>query len=182
MSGLKPGPTQPQVLPRPVKASSASAQCGTAEAVPFVPLSSGSALGRSTEAGIFPALASGLYFGFGLRCLLRFLLAFVFASHGTKYYTKGRAKRDAARPKEKTMIQKHPVGAFTLRKESTAPGLKIDRDQILAKYWELANLTPETTKGNITGQLHALDTLCEELRLTPNKDSTKPPPKPEIYR
>ena len=80
------------------------------------------------------------------------------------------------------MIHKHPVGAFTLRKESTTPGLKIDRDQILAKYWELANLTPETTKGNITGQLHALDTLCEELRLMPNKDSTKPPPKPEIYR
>ena len=29
------------------------------------------------------------------------------------------------------MIHKHPVGAFTLRKESTATGLKIDRDQIL---------------------------------------------------
>ncbi len=58
----------------------------------------------------------------------------------------------------------------------------IDRDQILAKYWELANLSPETTKGSITGQLHALDTLCEELRLTPNKDATKPLPAPEIYR
>jgi hypothetical protein len=72
------------------------------------------------------------------------------------------------------MIHKHP--------ESTAPGLKIDRDQILAKYWELANLSPADTKGNITGQLHALDTLCEELRLTPNKGSTKPLPAPEIYR
>ena len=60
--------------------------------------------------------------------------------------------------------------------------LNINREQILAKYWELANLTPETTKGNITGQLKALDSLCEELRLTPNKDSNKPLPAPEIYR
>jgi hypothetical protein len=80
------------------------------------------------------------------------------------------------------MIHKHPVGAFTLRKESTPAGLKIDRDQILAKYWELANLTPAETKGSITGQLHALDTLCEELRLMPSKDTNKPVPAPEIYR
>ena len=80
------------------------------------------------------------------------------------------------------MIHKHPVGAFTLRKESAAPGLNIDREQILAKYWELANLTPETTKGSITGQLHALESLCIELRLAPNKDSTKPLPAQEIYR
>jgi hypothetical protein len=80
------------------------------------------------------------------------------------------------------MIRKHPEGAFTLSKDSTATGLKIGRDQILAKYWELANLTPEETKGNITGQLHALDTLCEELRLAPNKDAVKPLPAQEIYR
>jgi hypothetical protein len=80
------------------------------------------------------------------------------------------------------MIHKHPVGAFTLRKESTAPGLKIDRDQILAKYWELGNLDPEDTKGNIAGQLKALESLCEELRLTPAKDTTKPLSSQEIYR
>ena len=79
------------------------------------------------------------------------------------------------------MIRKHPVGAFTLS-NSTATGFKIDRDQIVAKYWELANLTPETTKGNITGQLKALDSLCEELRLTPNKDANKPLPAQQIYR
>jgi hypothetical protein len=80
------------------------------------------------------------------------------------------------------MIRKHPVGAFTLRRESTATGLTIGRDQILVKYWELANLEPEKTKGSITGQLKALDTLCEELRLAPNKDSAKPLSALEIYR
>ncbi len=42
-------------------------------------------------------------------------------------------------------------------------GLGFDRDQILNKYWELANLDSEKTKGNITGQLKALDSLCEQL-------------------
>jgi hypothetical protein len=89
--------------------------------------------------------------------------------------------RDVARPlKEKTMIHKHPVGAFPLRHDSTSPGLKIDRDQILAKYWELANLTPEETKGNITGQLKALDALWQELRLKPI--DTNRPASQEIYR
>ncbi len=64
------------------------------------------------------------------------------------------------------MIHKHPVGAFTL---SNSTATKIDREQILAKYWELANLTPEETKGNVTGQLKALDALCKELRLKPIK-------------
>ena len=39
----------------------------------------------------------------------------------------------------------------------------ITLDQVLSKYWELANLRPEETKGSITGQLKALDSLCEEL-------------------
>ena len=81
------------------------------------------------------------------------------------------------------MIHKHPVGAFTLRKESTEPGLKIDRDQILAKYWELANLEPEKTKGSVTGQLAALDalrSLCEKLRQKP-VDANRPASQ-EIYR
>jgi hypothetical protein len=45
------------------------------------------------------------------------------------------------------------------------PTFNISRDQVLNKYWELANLEPEKTKGSITGQLKALDSLCEELAL-----------------
>ncbi len=78
------------------------------------------------------------------------------------------------------MNHKHPVGAFTLRRESTAPGLKIEYEQILARYWELANLTPEQTRGNVTGQLKALDALCNELRLKPIDNHR--PAAPEIYR
>jgi hypothetical protein len=68
------------------------------------------------------------------------------------------------------MIPKHPA----------ASGLKIGRDQILAKYWELANLDPQDTKGSITGQLSALDALLELLPSA--NETTKPLPTREVYR
>ncbi len=55
---------------------------------------------------------------------------------------------------------------------------KIDHKRILDRYWELAKLEPDTTKGNITGQLKALESLNEELRRAPGKESGKP----AIYR
>jgi hypothetical protein len=56
----------------------------------------------------------------------------------------------------------------------------ISLDQVLSKYWELANLDPQETKGSITGQLKALDSLCEELALksgdkTPRRVPTAQP-------
>jgi hypothetical protein len=63
--------------------------------------------------------------------------------------------------------------------------LKFDRNQILNRYWELANLTPEETKGNITGQLKALEALYELLgpaRAEKPKPAAKPLPEVEIYR
>jgi hypothetical protein len=63
--------------------------------------------------------------------------------------------------------------------------LKIDRNQILNRYWELANLEPEKTKGNISGQLKALAALWELLRAAPAekpKAAAKPLPEVEIYR
>jgi hypothetical protein len=68
---------------------------------------------------------------------------------------------------------------------STAMNFAICRTQILEKYWELANLDPEVTKGNITGQLKALDSLCQGLDVVspteqqPNNTRDK---ENEIYR
>jgi hypothetical protein len=92
-------------------------------------------------------------------------------------------------PEKENIIMNKPTtpaeNTFTLGKESATPGVKIGRDQLLGKYWELANLNPNTTKGSIAGQLKALDSLCEELRLTA-ADKSKTPmknlPSPQIYR
>ena len=45
--------------------------------------------------------------------------------------------------------------------------MKFDREQILNRYWELANLDPKDTKGTITGQLKALELLLEALAAKP---------------
>ncbi len=59
----------------------------------------------------------------------------------------------------------------------------IGRAEILRKYWELANLDPEITKGTITGQLKALDSLCEELALEESGDDPEAArPQQQIYR
>lgn len=62
-------------------------------------------------------------------------------------------------------------------------GLNFDRNQILNKYWDLADLAPEKTKGNILGQLKALDSLCEELANTdqPNTPAKRAAARP-FYR
>lgn len=60
----------------------------------------------------------------------------------------------------------------------------VSREQILGKYWELANLDPDTTKGTITGQLKALDSLCQELALEQAADDPNRPAQlsQQIYR
>ena len=63
---------------------------------------------------------------------------------------------------------------------ATSKSLRFDRIQILNRYWELANLDAEATKGNIGGQLKALDSLCEQLTLI--EKPTKAAPVQEIYR
>jgi hypothetical protein len=59
--------------------------------------------------------------------------------------------------------------------------LEFDRDQVLNRYWELAKLDSEVTKGNITGQLKALDALREELAEKPKNDAKRIPSQ-QIYR
>jgi hypothetical protein len=48
-----------------------------------------------------------------------------------------------------------------------------DQNQTLKRYWEIANLDPETTKGDITRQLKALNSLCQKLGLLPNRRPKK---------
>jgi hypothetical protein len=61
-------------------------------------------------------------------------------------------------------------------------GPEFDRIQILNRYWELANLNPDKTKGTIQGQLKALDSLCELLSLAIVEKPRQHPPQVEVYR
>lgn len=69
--------------------------------------------------------------------------------------------------------------AAASRKKKPSPG--ITRAEILHKYWELANLDPEATKGTITGQLKALELLADQLDWASDASEGRATP-PAIYR
>ena len=72
--------------------------------------------------------------------------------------------------------------------------LNLGRDQILARLWELANLSHEATRGNIAGQIKALTMIIaieglipsgtmNDRRLSPSGTQPAPPPvNAQIYR
>jgi hypothetical protein len=44
----------------------------------------------------------------------------------------------------------------------------LDREQVLQRLWELANLSPEKTRGSITGQVKAMSMIVAMENLIPN--------------
>jgi hypothetical protein len=70
----------------------------------------------------------------------------------------------------------------SLLEVKTASRLEFDADQVLNRYWELARLGADATKGNIMGQLKALDALREEQTSTLTRIPTKPLRLNAVYR
>jgi hypothetical protein len=64
--------------------------------------------------------------------------------------------------------------------------LNLDREQVLARLWELANLSPEMTRGSITGQVKAISIIVAMENFIPGRRAASsekgpPPAKPQIY-
>jgi hypothetical protein len=62
------------------------------------------------------------------------------------------------------------------------------RDRALARLWELADLSPEATRGSIAGQIKAMTMIVAIEGLIPDRRHSQtptqpaaPPPKPDIY-
>jgi hypothetical protein len=100
------------------------------------------------------------------------------------------ARKNPSPKKEVSHAQEHgtdiePARA-ALEKSPASPRINVAlcHAQILEKYWELANLHPEVTKGNIAGQLKALDSLYQGLDVVlPEKAKPdKREKENEIYR
>jgi hypothetical protein len=98
----------------------------------------------------------------------------------TAAYTKSKPRvrdymiehRNAVREK---LVEKEVEG---LRK------LNLGRDQVLARLWELANLSHEVTRGSIAGQIKALAMIIAIEGLNPDRRATQPAAPPlnaEIY-
>ena len=66
--------------------------------------------------------------------------------------------------------------------------LNLDREQVLARLWEIANLSPEMTRGSITGQVKALSMIVamqnlipDRLAISSEKKSAPAPNPPQIH-
>jgi hypothetical protein len=52
--------------------------------------------------------------------------------------------------------------------------LNLDREQVLNRLWELANLSSEMTRGSITGQVKAVSMIVAILHLIPGRHAISP--------
>ena len=63
----------------------------------------------------------------------------------------------------------------------------LDRKAVLDRLWEIAHLSPETTRGSVTGQVKALSIIVAMENFIPNRHAATvektsvPAPAPEIY-
>ena len=96
-----------------------------------------------------------------------------------------------SKPRVRAYMIEHRAAVREKLVDQEAEGLRqlnLGRDQILARLWELANLSPETTRGIIAGQIKALamivaiEGLIPDRRLSPSApQSAAPPAEPQMY-
>jgi hypothetical protein len=67
--------------------------------------------------------------------------------------------------------------------------LNLDREKVLTRLWEIAYLSPEQTRGSVTGQVKAISMIVAIQGLIPDRRAsasktqhTAPPVKAEIYK
>jgi hypothetical protein len=96
-----------------------------------------------------------------------------------------------SKPRVRAYMIEHRAAVREKLVDQEAEGLRklnLGRDQILARLWELANLSHEVTRGIIAGQIKALsmivaiEGLIPDRRFSPSETQpTAPPIKAEMY-
>jgi hypothetical protein len=96
-----------------------------------------------------------------------------------------------AKPRVRAYMNEHRAAVREKLVDQEAQGLRnlnLGRDQILARLWELANLSPEATRGSMAGQIKALSMIVAIEGLIPDRRLAQsgtqpavPPVPPQIY-
>jgi hypothetical protein len=95
-----------------------------------------------------------------------------------------------SKPHVRAYMLEHRAAVQQQLVQQEADGLRrlnLDREQVLARLWEIANLSPEMTRGSITGQVKALSMIVAMQNFIPDrqavseKKSPTPPAQPKIY-
>jgi hypothetical protein len=103
----------------------------------------------------------------------------------TAAYTKAKPRVRAYMLEHRAAVQQQLVEQDSQEQRRQTLG----REQVLARLWEIANLSPEMTRGSITGQVKALsmivaiEGLIPDRRSVPAQNKSAPPPvNSQIYR
>jgi hypothetical protein len=106
-------------------------------------------------------------------------------------YTKSKPRVRAYMLEHRAAVQQQLVEQDTDLSRRAVEGLRrlhLSRDQVLARLWEIAHLSPEITRGSVTGQVKALSMIIAIEGLIPDRraasaqNQSAPPPVPaQIY-
>jgi hypothetical protein len=96
-----------------------------------------------------------------------------------------------SKPRVRAYMLEHRAAVQQELVQQEADGLhrlNLDREQVLARLWEIANLSPEVTRGSVTGQVKALSMIVAMQNFIPDrravsseKKSPPTPTRPQIY-
>jgi hypothetical protein len=97
-----------------------------------------------------------------------------------------------SKPHVRAYMLEHRAAVEQQLVQQEAEGLRrfsLDREQVLARLWEIANLSPEMTRNSISGQVKALSMIIAMENFIPDrkavsseKNSPTAPAKPQIYK
>jgi hypothetical protein len=77
-----------------------------------------------------------------------------------------------SKPHVRAYMLEHRAAVQQQLVQQEADGLRrlnLDREQVLARLWEIANLGPEMTRGSITGQVKAISMIVAMLNFIPDR-------------
>jgi hypothetical protein len=96
-----------------------------------------------------------------------------------------------SKPRVRAYMLEHRAAVQQQLVQQEAEGLRrltLDREQVLARLWEIANLSPEMTRNSITGQVKALSMIvamenfiADRRAVSSEKESAPAPAKAQIY-
>jgi hypothetical protein len=95
-----------------------------------------------------------------------------------------------SKPRVRAYMLEHRAAVQQKLVQQEADGLhrlNLDREQVLKRLWEIANLSHEMTRGSITGQVKALsmivamENFIPDRRAISSEKKSPPSPAPEIY-
>jgi hypothetical protein len=103
----------------------------------------------------------------------------------------GSAAYTKSKPRVRAYMLEHRAAVQQQLVQQEADGLhrlNLDREKVLDRLWEIANLSPDMTRGSITGQVKALSMIIAMQNFIPDrravsseKKSPPAPAQPQIY-